>query len=587
MVGLSESRALASSTCGREAKRVAANATSPRDDQASDAGVVGGQRDVPVVTPTERAGQKRGLGSRAVSRLADDNSPDEKKQRVAEDPEDLEAARRVHVRPSLAADGDAALSPLSAASAEQIRQHLRDVRREVFLRPLVAVVTRLMFHRANHGLFNARVDPVVWNIPHYLEIVKHPMDLALVKSKCLNLEYATVDECAADVRLVFANARLFNPPGHVVHEAAKELLREFEGELARFHARSEALKKRRDEHSCPFCLANVCTICSEKCITFEPPFVHCAGPCRQRIKRHAVYFKTPNRSHHWCAKCYTALPKVITLPATPAAPTAADQEGAQQATEPSAGTTVAKQSLLKAKFLDELTEPWVQCDKCSNWVHQVCALFNAYENDDNPYTCPLCRLKELDEEKENWDSSMSPSETSVDEFPLAVLPEKFDLVRSHSPVLKRKPIAKDFTRVLGFDSTINKRIFGYCDGDDIESGKAANVHGGVVKSRDLVSCPLSRYMQDWIHDYLVNAGEVEAAQSVVIKVASSIRASCVVSPVVRQHFRSGNLEVRPPVVLCLVVVNTNTGLGCCCLYSILKRSTTHRRPSSSSRPSTE
>ncbi|KAG3097911.1 hypothetical protein PI124_g8671 [Phytophthora idaei] len=82
----------------------------------------------------------------------------------------------------------AALSPLNSATAEQIRQHLRDVRRELFLRPILAIVSKLMFHKGNHGFFNVRVDPVVWNIPHYFEVVKHPMDLAIVKNKCLNLE---------------------------------------------------------------------------------------------------------------------------------------------------------------------------------------------------------------------------------------------------------------------------------------------------------------------------------------------------------------------------------------------------------------
>lgn len=433
------------------------------------------------------------------------------------------------------------LSPLSAAPGEQIRQHIRDVRREVFLRPLLALVARLMFHRSNHGLFNVRVDPVRWNIPHYLEVVKRPMDLSAVKNKCLNLEYASADACADDVRLVFRNACLFNPPGHAVHEAAKELLREFEAEYARLVAKQQALNKRRDEHSCPFCLANVCAICNEKCINFEPPFVQCSGPCRQRIKRHSLYYKTPSGSHHWCAKCHTSLPKVLTLPVAPAP----GDEQQQQQQQPTLAT-VPKNTLIKGKFLDQLTEPWVQCDKCSGWVHQICVLFNACENaggegEDVPYTCPLCRLKELDEEKENWDCGMPPSLTSVDEFPLAPPTEKFDFGQSHSPALKlRKLISTDFVRVLGFDKDIHKRIAGYCCSSDSVQGDSTQI----VRSRDLADCALSRFMQDWVYRYLASIGEVDAADSVVIKVASSIKKSCLVSPVVRQHFRSEKVEVR-------------------------------------------
>ncbi|KAL4137322.1 hypothetical protein PRIC2_000844 [Phytophthora ramorum] len=439
--------------------------------------------------------------------------------------------RRPAVRSS---SRSAALSPLNAASAEQIRQHLRDVRRELFLRPLLAVVSKLMFHKANHGFFNVRVDPVVWNIPHYLEVVKHPMDLALVKNKCLNLEYATADECADDIRLVFSNACLFNPPGHVVHEAAAMLLKEFEADYAKYKGKAEAMAKRRDEHSCPFCLDNVCGICNEKCINFEPPFVMCSGACRQRIKRHAVYYKTRDGQYHWCSKCYASLPKTLTLKAAPCS----TDHTMPAATE----YTVSKLGLLKAKFLDELTEPWVQCDQCNGWVHQICALFNACENADEEeevlYTCPLCRVKELDAEQKDEELGMSPIETSVEDFPVKV---ETDFVRSHSPALKRRPYTKDFTRALGFGEEIEEKVFNYLTQVDLDAVDASTT-SGFVKSQDLQSCDLSRFMQKWILQHLAKLGEHDAAQSIVVKVVSSIKISCHVSSVVREHFRSESQE---------------------------------------------
>lgn len=440
------------------------------------------------------------------------------------------------------------LSPLDIASAEQVRQHLRDVRREVFLRPLVAIITRLMFHKYNHGLFNVRVDPVAWNIPHYLEVVKHPMDLSLVKNKCLNLEYATADECAADIRLVFSNACLFNPPGHAVHEAAKVLLSEFEAEFSRYQSKIQASERKRDEHSCPSCLANVCGICNQKCINFEPPFVMCSGPCQQRIKRHSLYYMTPDRSHHWCGKCYTSLPKLLSLKTYPALNQSSAPEDPQ-----SQELQVPKSSLVKAKFLDELTEPWVQCDKCNGWVHQICALFNACEDSEDdeeiPFTCPVCRVNELELTEQDWDVEMSPSETSVDEFPLKARKYAFEVMGSHSPVLKRKPTPKEFTRVLGFDTVIEEKVFDYLgdeEMDNFESLKTSQIEG-FVSSRELRSCALSRFMQSWVHRHLVELGEHEAAQSINIKVVSSIKSSCQVSPVIREHFRSEALSVRNSV----------------------------------------
>jgi len=46
---------------------------------------------------------------------------------------------------------------------------------------------------------------------------------------------------------------------------------------------------------------------------------------------------------------------------------------------------------------DMVAEPWVQCDGCSRWVHQICALFNGRKHmiSDAEYFCPLCRRRQL------------------------------------------------------------------------------------------------------------------------------------------------------------------------------------------------
>lgn len=67
------------------------------------------------------------------------------------------------------------------------------------------------------------VDPVALNIPHYLDVVKEPMDLSTIQTKLANNQYENGDAFEADVRLVFKNCYLFNPAGNDVHAMGQKL----------------------------------------------------------------------------------------------------------------------------------------------------------------------------------------------------------------------------------------------------------------------------------------------------------------------------------------------------------------------------
>jgi E1A/CREB-binding protein len=210
-----------------------------------------------------------------------------------------------------------------------------------------------------------------------------------------------------------------------------------------------------------------------------------------------------------------------------------------------------KHELVKAKFVDELTEPWVQCDSCDGWVHQVCALFNSCENAEDaeevPYTCPGCRLQSLEQDDSSWKQLETlPSETSVDEFPIKHHRELMASVGSHSPIVKCKPPVKDFTRVLGFGVEAQQKVLDYLRAEDVQAFElsVSQMGGACRTSSQLLSSPLSTFMQNWTRQFLVNAGEPEVADSIVIKVASCIKSQGVLSPIVREQFQSSALKVR-------------------------------------------
>lgn len=64
-------------------------------------------------------------------------------------------------------------------------------------------------------IFLQPIDPVRDQAPTYYDEIKHPMDLSTIDKKLKAGEYKTMGDFAADMRLMLANCRQFNPPGSV------------------------------------------------------------------------------------------------------------------------------------------------------------------------------------------------------------------------------------------------------------------------------------------------------------------------------------------------------------------------------------
>ncbi|KAL9263186.1 Transcription factor GTE2-like protein [Drosera capensis] len=92
--------------------------------------------------------------------------------------------------------------------------------------------------------FNKPVDVEGMRLFDYYDVIKNPMDLGTVKSKLNRDAYSNLDEFAADVRLTFNNAMVYNPEGQEVHKYAKDLLSKFEAMFLPTAQRFDAEKQK-------------------------------------------------------------------------------------------------------------------------------------------------------------------------------------------------------------------------------------------------------------------------------------------------------------------------------------------------------
>ena len=99
------------------------------------------------------------------------------------------------------------------------------------------------------------LTPVTPDIaPDYLDVIKHPMDLGLVKEKLGENKYSIAKTFVKDVKLVFDNALAYNNKDDQVYKDALKLQKKFdklwkdvEGHLEEWHAEKQAKEEKRRE----------------------------------------------------------------------------------------------------------------------------------------------------------------------------------------------------------------------------------------------------------------------------------------------------------------------------------------------------
>ncbi|XP_027357155.1 uncharacterized protein LOC113866525 [Abrus precatorius] len=142
--------------------------------------------------------------------------------------------------------------------------------------------------------------------------------------------------------------------------------------------RRQFVQSRTDEESEN--AAYICQLCEMGQLYFALMPIYCLC-CNTRIKQNANYYcsraEESDTQHCFCTVCYR------------------NSRGGHITFN---GTSVSKSLLDKKTNSEPSDEPWVQCNTCKSWQHQICALYNVERDFDQSaeYICPICRLKEIE-----------------------------------------------------------------------------------------------------------------------------------------------------------------------------------------------
>jgi E1A/CREB-binding protein len=233
-------------------------------------------------------------------------------------------------------------------------------------------------------VFASPVDPVKLNLPDYFDIVKRPMDLGTIRKRLLEGTmggpYRTYKQFAQDVRLVWHNAALYNPPGTEVHTLAIKFAAFFErlyfAHDQRYAAAFVDATRNNDN----------CSLCAGSKFHFDAQTLYCnectarnAPTTTARIKRGHTYYTNRSNRYHLCVPCYNTMKR-------------------DKISIPFDGQMITTAELRKEKNESTAEEAWVQCDHCQRWQHQICALHNRKKSEsiDAPHYCPHCILGHME-----------------------------------------------------------------------------------------------------------------------------------------------------------------------------------------------
>jgi len=480
---------------------------------------------------------------------------------------------------------------------EEIYIHMKSLRIEHTQRMTRPLLNKAMLHPRNMNVFNSPVDVIGLGIPEYYTKIKKPMDLGTVRSKLQRGLYQNVSNCFSDISLVFKNAISFNGASTPISQNARAIKEEFEAEVKHLESKCMKEMEKRVSHSCTLCSGSSCPLCGEKCLKFEPPTLICYGTCCQRIKKYSVYYVSIDGLLVYCQKCFSNLPPVINKDMT-------------------CNETVLKKDMLKRRTDEEVAEPWVHCDTCHHWMHQICALYtDCLPSDDNNETqakfeCPMCRLEAIAEKegttsvkldaknikgslkltdvKSNSDNTTSDSEQddsdNSDKVSDIVKTEPTSIVAVISPLSsresKKKSLRDDEYMAESENEDIKNKKRDRTDSSDTssecldhESVSSCNkIKHSQWKAKDLPRTHLSDFLEAMVIDRLKSTGFADITDTITIRMVSNTDKHFEVPDVIYQNLQTEDNNKVPNFMnykqKCILLFQNIDGVDVClfCLY---------------------
>ena len=148
----------------------------------------------------------------------------------------------------------------------------------------------------------------------------------------------------------------------------------------------DKLLKEKYYNSCK----HICCICNGGDYLLEGQTFHCNGDCHEIIEVDHTYYIDTASQHIWCESCYKKLEDVFTFE---------DQ-------------TIRKADLSCRKNKQTTKEGWITCEKCKQYYHQVCVLYNTKLHEQLPasiFYCPRCLLQAHENNKNPFLPNILPT----------------------------------------------------------------------------------------------------------------------------------------------------------------------------------